>query len=152
MRVSEVMSAGVHTVRPGTPAANARERMRTKQIHHLLVKEGAKLVGVLSARDLARSARRGNATRKLLVADFMTPRVVTVTPDTSVHRAANVMRGQSIGCLIVIDEERAVGIVTVADLLDQIHGRQRHRIDRRTPPALHYRVPHKKQHRAGGTW
>jgi CBS domain-containing protein len=146
------MSAGVQTVRPGTPAVNARERMRTKQIHHLLVKEGTELVGVLSARDLARSARRGNAVKKLLVADFMTPHVVTVTPDTSVHRAANVMRGQSIGCLIVIDEERAVGIVTVADLLDQIHGRQRHRIDRQTPPALHYRVPHKKQHRAGGAW
>lgn len=36
MRVSEIMTAGVQTVRPGTPAANARERMRTKQIHHLV--------------------------------------------------------------------------------------------------------------------
>ena len=152
MKVSEIMTAGVRTVRPGTPAANARERMRTKQIHHLLVKEGAKLVGVLSARDLARRARRGNAVKRLLVADFMTPRVVTVTPDTSVHRAANVMRGQSIGCLIVTDEGRAVGVVTVADLLDQIRSRQRHRIDKQTPPDLHYRVPHKKQHRAGGAW
>jgi predicted GIY-YIG superfamily endonuclease len=31
----------VQTVRPGTPAATARERMRTKNIHHLLVMEGA---------------------------------------------------------------------------------------------------------------
>jgi hypothetical protein len=43
-------------------------------------------------------------------------------------------------------------MVTVADLLDQIRSRQRHRVDRQTPPDLHYRVPHKKQHRAGGSW
>ena len=152
MKVSEIMSVGVQTVRPGTPAATARERMRTKKIHHLLVMEGAELLGVLSARDLARSGRRGNTAQKLLVADFMTPRVVTVTPDTSVHRAANMMRGHSIGCVIVVDESRAVGIVTLADLLDHVGGKRRHRRDAQTPPDLHYRVPHKKQHRAGGSW
>jgi len=151
MTIAEVMSAGVQTVRPGTPASNARERMKAKHLHHLLVKEGSELVGVLSARDLGRGARRGDAVRRIVVADFMTPRVVTVPPTTSVHRAANVMRGHSLGCLIVVDDGRAVGIVTVADLLDEIHGR-RHRRDKQTPPDLHYRVPHKKQHRAGGSW
>ena len=152
MRVAEIMTEGVQTVRPGTPAANARERMRTKQIHHLLVQEGAELVGVLSARDLGRGAGRGHTPNRLLVADFMTPRVVTVAPGTSVHRAANLMRGHSIGSLIVVDQGRAVGIVTVADLLDRIDNNRRHRVDRQTPPDLHYRVPHRKQHRAGGSW
>jgi acetoin utilization protein AcuB len=152
MKVSEIMSVGVETVRPGTPTATARERMRAKKIHHLLVMEEAKCVGVLSARDLGRSGYRGNTARRLLVADVMTPRVVTVTPDTSVHRAANVIRGHSIGCVIVVDEGRAVGIVTLADLLDHVGGKRRHRPDTQTPPDLHYRVPHKKQHRAGGAW
>ena len=153
MKVSEIMSVGVQTVRPGTPAATARERMRTKKIHHLLVMEGSELVGVLSARDLGRNGRRrGDPAQRLLVADFMTPRVMTVKPDTSVHRAANVMRGHSIGCVIVVDERRAVGIVTLADLLDHVGGKRRHRRDTQTPPDLHYRVPHKKQHRAGGAW
>jgi CBS domain-containing protein len=152
MTVSEIMSVGVQTVRPGTPAANARERMRTKQIHHLLVKEGTQPVGVLSVRDLGRAGRRRNEPKRLLVADFMTPHVVTVDPRSSVHRAANLMRGQSIGCVIVVEEGRPVGIVTVADLLDQIAGPRRHRRDKQTPPDLHFRVPHRKQHRAGGGW
>ena len=80
MTIAEVMSEGVQTVRPGTPATNARERMKAKRIHHLLVKEGAELVGVLSARDLGRGARRGDAVKRIVVADFMTPRVVTVPP------------------------------------------------------------------------
>ena len=152
MKVAEIMTAGVETVRPGTPAANARERMRTKAIHHLLVQEGDEIVGLLSARDLGRRVGRRSAPTKVLVADFMTPRVVTVDPGTSVHRAANLMRGHSIGSLIVVDKGQAVGIVTVADLLDRINGPRRHRPDRQTPPDLHYRVPHRKQHRAGGSW
>lgn len=124
MKVSEIMTSGVQTVGPATPAVNARARMRTKRIHHLLVKEGSKLVGMLSARDFRRGARRGRATRRL-VADVMTPYVVTVKPNTSVYEAATLMRGRSIGSLIVVDRKRAVGIVTVADLLE--------RIDPRTP-------------------
>jgi acetoin utilization protein AcuB len=126
MKVSEIMTSGVQTVGPATPAINARERMRTKRIHHLLVKKGGKLVGVLSARDLGR-ARCGRATRRL-VADVMTPYVVTVTPDTSVYRAATLMRGQSIGSLIVVDRGRAVGIVTAADLLERIDPRTPHEV------------------------
>jgi len=124
MKVSEIMTSDVQTVGPATPAVNARARMRTKRIHHLLVKEGSKLVGMLSARDFRRGAGRGRATRKV-VADVMTPYVVTVKPNTSVYEAATLMRGQSIGSLIVVDRGRAIGIVTVADLLE--------RIDPRTP-------------------
>ncbi len=144
------MTRGVEVIRPGAPAATAREHMRRRSIHHLLVKEGRELVGVLSARDLKRGARRGNEPRRTVVADFMTPTVVAVQSGTSVHKAANLMRGHSIGCLIVVDAGEATGIVTLADLLEQAGEARRHRGGRR--PALHYRVPHRKQHRAGAAW
>ena len=128
MKVSEIMTSGVQTVTPGTRIANARERMRTKRIHHLLVKQGAELVGVLSARDFGHGARRRTAAKPIRVADVMTPTVVTVKPNTSVHKAANRMRGHSIGSLIVVDKGRAVGIVTVADLLERIDPRSPHEV------------------------
>ena len=151
MRVSEIMSAGIQTVRPGTPVATARERMRTRGIHHLLVVEGGEMRGVLSARDLVLRGRRG-AAAKPVAGDVMTPRVVSVKPETSVHRAANIMRGHSIGCVIVVSDSKPVGIVTLSDLLDQVAGPRRHRRDRQTPPDLNFQVPHRKQHRAGGAW
>jgi CBS domain-containing protein len=80
----------------------------------------------------------------------MSPTIVTVTPGTSIHRAANIMRGHSVGCLIVVNGANVVGIATFADLLQQIGEARRHR---RTPrPSLHYRVPHRKQHRGGAAW
>ncbi|MEO8257024.1 MAG: CBS domain-containing protein [Acidobacteriota bacterium] len=128
MKVSEIMTNGVHTVTAGTRLANARERMRTNGIHHLLVKQGAALVGVLSARDFGRGASRGTPTKPLRVADVMTPTVVTIKPDASVYQAANRMRGRSIGSLIVVDKGRAVGIVTVADLLERLAPRSPHEV------------------------
>jgi acetoin utilization protein AcuB len=148
--VSDIMTSRVQAIRPGAPAATARERMRAGRFHHLLVKEGPALVGVVSARDLARGPRRGHEPKRITVADFMSPAIVTVTPGTSIHRAANIMRGHSIGCLIVVDAANAVGIVTFADLLHQIGEARRHR--RIAKPSIHYRVPHRKQHRAGAAW
>lgn len=148
--VSEIMTSGVETTRPGAPAATARRRMQQKGIHHLLVKEGAGLVGVVSARDLGRGPCRGNEPPRLVVGDFMTRAIVTVGPDTSAHKAANLMRGHSIGCLIVVDAGEAVGIVTFADLLKRVTEKRRHR--RGAKPALHHRVAHRKQHRSGAPW
>ena len=86
MKVSEIMSVGVQSVRPGTPLATARARMRAKKIHHLLVMEEAEIRGVLSVRDLTPRGRVGSAP-KLTVAEAMSTRVVTVAPETSVRRA-----------------------------------------------------------------
>jgi CBS domain-containing protein len=47
----------------------------------------------------------------------MTERVVTVPPTTPIRKAANLMRGRSIGCLVVSNRGRVAGIVTVSDLL-----------------------------------
>ena len=151
MRVSEIMTGRVQTVSGGTPAANVRDLMRAKHIHHVAVTDGPELVGVLSEHDLDRF-RRGAAAKRLVVADVMTPRVVTVRPTTTIRRAANVMRGHSIGCLIVTDAGRVVGIVTAADLLNRVVDERDD--SRRLEPRsdLHYRVPHRKQHRTGKAW
>ena len=50
----------------------------------------------------------------------MTAPAVTVEPTTTVRQAANVMRGRSIGCLVVVESGRAIGIVTVSDLLELV--------------------------------
>ena len=82
----------------------------------------------------------------------MTAPVVTVTPTTTVRRAANLMRGRSIGCLVVTDRGRIAGIVTVADLLELL-GRGADR-SVQTPKrwTLRHRVPHRKGVAAGAAW
>jgi CBS domain-containing protein len=51
------------------------------------------------------------------VKEMMTYPVVTVTPDTAVGEAANLMLRKGIGCLPVMDGATLVGIITKTDLL-----------------------------------
>lgn len=151
MRVQDVMSAGVRSVTPGQTADAAYEVMRERRIHHLAVMQSGRLVGVVSARDLA--GPRGASLRKgRVVADVMTGGVVTVTPDTPVRKVANLLRGRSIGCVVVIVANRVVGIVTVSDLLESIGRGADRPVVTGKRWTLKHRVPHKKQAQSTGVW
>jgi acetoin utilization protein AcuB len=111
MRVQDVMSKNVVSVPREMGVAAARERLRTEEIDHLVVVDGGRVVGVVAGRDILR------ATDDAPLAEVMSRRVATVSPEATLRRAAGVMRGRAVGCLPVVDEGRLVGIVTTSDLL-----------------------------------
>jgi CBS domain-containing protein len=151
MRVQDVMTKDVKTIAPTSSAEDAWEVMRTHQIHHVVVTRGSRVVGILSDRDAG--GRRGALLRRgHTVEELMTKPVITVEPTATVRKAANLMRGRSIGCVVVTERGRVVGIVTVADLLELL-GRGS---DRPVPAArrwtLKHRAPHRKRQTATGVW
>ena len=151
MRVQDVMTEGVQTIAPTSSAEDAWELMRRNDFHHVVVTRGSRVVGLLSHRDAG--GRQGALVRRgRTVGELMTGPVVTVEPTATVRKAANLMRGHSIGCVVVTDRGRVVGIVTVADLLDLL-GRG---VDRPAPsdkrPSLRHRAPHRKRSTATGVW
>jgi acetoin utilization protein AcuB len=146
MRVFEVMTEGAQTVSPSMPAPEAFELMRRNRIHHLVVAEGSNVIGVLSDRDIG--SRPGSSVRAgRTVADLMTAHAVTVGPADTIRRAANLMRGRTIGCVPVVDGKRLVGILTVSDLLELLgRGIERpakklRRTSPRRPPSASSRRP-----------
>ena len=147
MRVQDVMTDQVYKVSPDTTAEDAWNLMRMRRIHHLVVTQAGRIVGLLSARDFG--GVKGARARKLhTVADVMTPDIPTVTPTTPTRVAADVLRGHPVGCLVVITGGRIVGIVTLADLLEQI-GRGRDRpLSTPLRPTRNHRVLLKKRDRA----
>lgn len=121
MRVSEIMSAPVHTIGAEESATAAWEKMRFHRTHHLVVTGGeGHVVGVISASDLG--GRNGELIRvRRRVRDLMTEKLIAVEPDTTIRAAANLMRGHSVNCLPVLNgRSRLKGIVTVVDLLELI--------------------------------
>ena len=65
MRLQDIMSTDIKTVTPSVTVATARNLMRLDGIHHLLVLEDRRVVGVVSDRDLGGrvGARRGAGAR-----------------------------------------------------------------------------------------
>ena len=114
MRLQDIMSTKVESVRPTETLARAQTLMRLRRIHHLVVVDHRQVVGMLTEGALQIGEAEGIAR----VEDAMSRHVVTGTPEMTVLQAANLMRGRADGALPVFANQRLAGIVTVSDLLD----------------------------------
>jgi CBS domain-containing protein len=151
MRVQDVMTEDVRTISPSSTAEQAWNLMRAHRIHHLVVTDGPQIVGLVSDRVIG--GAREAAVRKIrVVADLMTTPAVTVEPGATLREVANLMRGRSIGCVVVTEGGRAIGILTVSDLLELI-GRGLDRGTARTKRwTLKHRAPHRKAKQPRHAW
>jgi len=127
MTVRDLMIAKVTTVARQDTVEVADGVMTLGRIRHLPVLDGTEVVGILSQRDLYRSAlgaalafgvqKPQQIMRMLEVGDVMTTPPVTIAPDAPVQEAARAMEEKRIGCLPVIENGRLVGILTETDIL-----------------------------------
>jgi CBS domain-containing protein len=129
MRVRDLMSAEVATVRRNDKLVIADDLMNLGRIRHtpVLDDHSDEVVGILSQRDLFRGALAraigygGHAQQKLLgtlmVKDVMTTEPLTTTPDTPLADAARLMLERKIGCLPVLEGGKLVGILTESDFV-----------------------------------
>ena len=60
----------------------------------------------------------------MAVKDFMTRKVVYISPDTTIAHAADLMREQGLHRLPVIENDKLVGLVTGVRLQKQVHLKQ----------------------------
>jgi len=127
MQVHEIMSTDLEVVDRNDNLQAVEERMATKQLRHLAVLEQGEVVGMVTQRDLFKAAMSstmgyGEKAQKaylqsVRVKEIMVYPVVTVSPDTSVAAAADLIINKGIGCLPVVDDTKLVGMVTKTDLL-----------------------------------
>ena len=121
--VRDSMTQELVTVAPETTAAEALALCRTNRIRHLPVLEGARLIGVISDRDLRTAtpalgdSARAEALDRIRVADKMVRDVTTAHPDDPIEDAAMAMYDRKIGCLPVVDGEDLVGMATSSDVM-----------------------------------
>ena len=113
MRLTDVMETAVVTIAPTEKVERARQLMSEQSIRHLVVVDGG-VQGVLSDRDVERR------TEETTVAEVMSSPAVVLAPNATVKKAANVMRGQKIGCIVVMDGQKLKGIVSETDLLETL--------------------------------
>jgi CBS domain-containing protein len=114
MRARDVMSTKVLTIGLHEPLARARAEMDLRRVHHLVVVDGGRVMGVVTPELVAWGEAEGIAR----VEDVMFRHVVSGTPNMTIRAIANLMRGRTIGALPIFENERLVGIVTISDLLD----------------------------------
>ena len=122
MKVAEILKQkgqDVISVRPTESIETLAHRLRLARIGAMVVLgEGGALDGIISERDIIHGiAEHGARCLELTVADLMTRRVITCTPEDSVTRIARIMTESRIRHLPVVEGGNLVGVVSVGDVV-----------------------------------
>ena len=111
----------VWTIAPDVSVFEALQQLAQREVGALMVMAKGKLVGVVSERDYTRKvALQGRNSRETLVADIMTSRVVTVSPEVQTHACMALMSQHRIRHLPVVDNDNVLGMISIRDLMDDI--------------------------------
>lgn len=120
-----IMSTEVISAPPTATLAEARMLMQEHRIRHLpILNEDAELIGLLTQSDVLaasdsflRDEANRIAAREITVADVMVTKIVTVSEQASLRRAALFLEEHRIGCLPVMSDGHMVGIITDTDFV-----------------------------------
>jgi acetoin utilization protein AcuB len=121
------------TISPDASFFEARSLIHDKGIRHLpVVDKDNRLLGIVTESDIREAGPSDVAMLSvkelthllgtLKVSEFMIPKekVITITPDTLIEEAIQLMHDNKIGCLPVVDEGKLYGIFTETDALDHL--------------------------------
>lgn len=115
--VAEVMSRAPATVTSDTPISEAARQMRAHDIGDVLVVDGGRLAGIVTDRDIAIRIVAENRDLNTPVREVCSGQeLTTVTPDTKIEQAVELMRSKALRRLPVVEGDQAVGVVSIGDL------------------------------------
>jgi CBS domain-containing protein len=115
--IRDVMTPEPHTVQAGTKLADAAAIMRDADIGDVIVMTDGTVSGIVTDRDMAvRAVAEGRDPKKTAVGEICSKELVALSPADSVEDAIGKMREMAIRRLPVVDDGRAVGIVSLGDL------------------------------------
>jgi CBS domain-containing protein len=127
-RVSEIMQTEVATLTIHDRLDLADDVMRLGRVRHMPVLDEARVVGIVSNRDLLAASLsrvldfaatdRRTFLRSIEVSEVMSHDLITADADATLREAAELMVRHRIGCLPVVKQDRTlIGLVTETDLL-----------------------------------
>ena len=125
--------SSVYSIRDDATVHDVARYLRDRQVRSVgVVDAGDRLVGVVSQSDIAdKVAAENKCPAWMRVAEIMSTRLVTVTPDRSLNDCLHLMEQHGIYHLVVVDDEGGAfrGMLSVTDLLTVIASDEKSRAD-----------------------
>lgn len=123
MRVDRIYTRSIVGTPRSSSLAEAAALMRKFHVGALLVTDDApeegEAVGMITDRDVVvQAVARGFDVNELRVGDVMTPTIASIGCDADLHEALEVMREAGVRRLVVSEEGRVVGMLSMDDVID----------------------------------
>ena len=138
--VRDRMRRHVITTSPGETVRKAVESMAENDIGCIVVCQGARLLGILTERDVVKRIVASGADPNFTkVSDVMTKKLIGLDSKKTVQEAVGILKKGRIKRLPVIEGGKLVGIITMTDLIDSMREIEKEESDnlRKTVKELH---------------
>lgn len=115
--VRDIMNKHVITISKDKSCLEAATLLKDKDISFLVVMEGENPVGIITEADFVRKlVAADKIASELKVEDIMSPKFRWVEPITTIEDAVQKMLNNNIRRLIVLENQKLVGVITQTDL------------------------------------
>lgn len=119
--ISDLKRSPAVTVAPEATVTRALELMRKKKVSSVLVKKGAKLLGIFTERDLLTRAMLAKGWARAPIKKFMTPAPETLRLSDPVAYALNKMSVGRYRHVVLTDKAgKLAGVISIRDVVDFI--------------------------------
>lgn len=118
-RVASLMSSPPVTCRPQDEIAVLARKMTTHGVSSLIVVDELEHpVGIVTEKDLVgKVLARGDFLKRMTATDIMSVSLLTVAPEAFYYEALLIMVRNKVKHLVVVSEQKLVGLVTIRDLI-----------------------------------
>lgn len=116
MHVKEIMKS-VKTLKGDVSLKEAAKFMADNSISCVLIVDGDELEGIVTERDVLKLVSNDISVLKKPVKDVMSTEIITISADSYIDDAAELMTKYKIKKLPVMDKDKLVGIITSTDLV-----------------------------------
>lgn len=119
----------IYSVSANTSVLEALKLMTEKNISAVLIVEDEQLLGIFTERDYARKiVLQGKASKDTPISEAMTANPITVTTTDSIDLCMQIMTDKHIRHLPVVAESKAVGMISIGDVVKFIIADQKQTI------------------------
>jgi CBS domain-containing protein len=116
MKVKDLMSTSIVSARPNTSIAEVAKKMRQADVGALPVcDDTGRVLGMITDRDIVIRTLASDENPKK-AEDIMTMGPVFATPNMNTHQAAILMAKHQVRRLPVVESDRLVGLLSMADI------------------------------------
>jgi CBS domain-containing protein len=121
--IRDVMRKDVVTVDEETSVLEAAKLMGEKHLGSVVVTNDGKPTGIFTERDfLSKVILEGHELGDVSVGSYASKPLITISPNFHLKEAASIMADMKVKRLVVMDNEKLVGIFTASDLAVALAG------------------------------
>lgn len=127
MPVADIMTRKLITVAPHLTVGELQPLFKRHRLHHLLVVEDHKLLGIVSDRDVLRNIspfahtaaaeKKDTFTLSRKAEQIMNKNIISVGPQAGIREACAILLDNGVSLLPVIDSSGLIGVISWKDIL-----------------------------------